>query len=259
MRSRWLTETKVMPLKKSKPSRCDFMFWTAHSTAWESSPSFPCSCSYSQCQFSQRTWASLEAAVWAFSGGIFEFSASSPYPEGASNEPVSIVYVYAGVGVTKWEWPSNWQWSHSVSVVLMVRSQPAGSAGDPGRQERHSQTKGMPLIRQRCCWHQGRACPTNTKCHPGSTVSRSPDVCYLGKAHFMAKINNEMSSTSIPPSLFCVSGEITANGALPDSELHKPERMEIPPQGFRSQRAVQTLQTSALLASSSWPHTDPAV
>lgn len=115
MRSRWLTETKVMPLKKSKPSRCDFMFWTAHSTAWESSPSFPCSCSYSQCQFSQRTWASLEAAVWAFSGGIFEFSASSPFPEGASNEPVSIVYVYAGVGVTKWEWPSNWQWSHCVS------------------------------------------------------------------------------------------------------------------------------------------------
>lgn len=122
----------------------------------------------------------------------------------------------------------------------MVRSQPAGSAGDPGRQERHSQTEGMPLIRQRGCWHQGRACPTNMKCHPGSTVSRSPDVCYLGKAHFMAKINNEMSSTSIPPSLFCVSGEITANGALPDSELHKPERMEIPPQGFRSQRAVQT-------------------
>ena len=69
---------------------------------------------------------------------LWIFLASSPYLEGASNEPVSIVYVYAGVGATKWEWPSNWQWSHSVSVVITVRSQPAGSAGDPGRQERHS-------------------------------------------------------------------------------------------------------------------------
>ena len=141
----------------------------------------------------------------------------------------------------------------------MVRSQPASSAGDPGRQERHSQTEGMPLIRQRGCWHQGRTCPTKYEVSPSSTVSRSPDVCYLGKAHFMAKINNEMSSMSIPSSLFRVSGETTANGALPDSDLYKPECVEVPLQGFRSQGAVQTLQTSALLATSSWPHTDPAV
>lgn len=117
----------------------------------------------------------------------------------------------------------------------MVRSQPAGSAGDPGRQERHSQTEGMSLIRQRGCWHQGRTCPTKYEVLPSSTVSRSRDVCYLGKAHFMAKINNEMSSTSIPSSLFRISGETTANGALPDSDRHKPECVEVPPQGFRSQ------------------------
>ena len=147
----------------------------------------------------------------------------------------------------------------TVSVVIMVRSQPASSAGDPGRQERHSQTEGMSLIRQRGCWHQGRTCPTKYEVSPSSTVSRSPDVCYLGKAHFMAKINNEMSSMSIPSSLFHVSGETTANGALPESDLHKPECVEVPLQGFRSQGAVQMLQTSALLATSSWPHTDPAV
>lgn len=138
---RWRTwETKVMPLERANLSKCDSVLWTVHSTAWESSPSFPCPGSWSQCQFSQRIQASLEAAVWAFSGGVFECFSQQAISWAALNEPVSTVYVYAGVGVTKREWPWNLQRSHSVSAVIMVRSQPAGSAGDPGRHERQKES-----------------------------------------------------------------------------------------------------------------------
>lgn len=68
-----------------------------------------------------------------------------------------------------------------------------------------------------------------------------------------------MRLTPIPPSLFHVSGEIAANRALHGSVLHNEEPTELPPKGFKSPGAAQMLQTSALLATSCQPHTEPAV
>lgn len=51
-------------------------------------------------------------------------------------------------------------------------------------------------------------------------MRRPRDVCDLRKAHFIAKINDEMRLTPIPPPLFHVSRETAVNGALHDSVLH---------------------------------------
>lgn len=90
-------------------------------------------------------------------------------------------------------------------------------------------------------------------------MRRPPDVHYLRKAQFRAKLNNEMRLTPIPPTPFHVSGETATNGALQDSVLHNQKPTEVPPWGFKSRGAPQMLQTSALLASSCQPHAEPAV
>lgn len=77
------------------------------------------------------------------------------------------------------------------------------------------------------------------KCHSGSSVRRPPDVCDLRKAHLIAKINDEMSWTPIPPPLFHDSRETAANRAVHGSVLHNQKSIAVPPWGFKSQEATQ--------------------
>lgn len=66
--------------------------------------------------------------------------------------------------------------------------------------------KAMLLIRRGTFGTEGVSAQQNMKHHPSSSMRRPPDVCYLRKAHFRAKLNNEMKLTPIPPTLFHVSG-----------------------------------------------------
>lgn len=122
-----------------------------------------------------------------------------------------------------------------MSAVTGARSQAGNTAGDPGSHGRHREPgrRRSPSLGRGVPGTKGVSAQPNIKCHPRSTARRSPDVCYLRKAHSVAKIN-KMRLTPIPPSLLCVPREIAGHGALCDSELRNHMHREAPPQGFAS-------------------------
>ena len=61
-----------MPLERANLSKCDSVLWTVPLDCLGIQSQLPLPLLLEPCQFSQRIQASLEAAVWAFSGGAFE-------------------------------------------------------------------------------------------------------------------------------------------------------------------------------------------
>lgn len=166
---RWRTwETKVMPLERANLSKCDSVLWTVHSTAWESSPSFPCPCSWSQCQFSQRIQASLEAAVWAFSGGVFECFSQQAISWGCFKwTSLHSVCVCRG-GCNKEGMTLKFA-TKSLCVSCHHGEKPASQLGRGPRETRKTKRvrlKEISLIMQRGHWHQGSICSTKYEVSP---------------------------------------------------------------------------------------------
>lgn len=155
-----------MPLKKSKPSRCDGAFWNCSLHCLGIQSKLPLlMLFYSQCQFLSEDMGIFRSCCVGFLWrDLWSFQPAAHSPEGASNEPVSIVYVYAGVGVTKWEWPQT-RGSHWASCPHGKKPASRFSRGSRETGE-HSQTEGMPLTSRGGCWHQGGPYSTNMKCHP---------------------------------------------------------------------------------------------
>lgn len=185
MRSRWLTETKVMPLKEqTQQVWLHVLNCSLHCLGIQSK--LPCSCSYSQCSVLSEDMGIFRSCCVGFLWRTLSFQPAAHSLRVLRRTTVSIVYVYVGwcnkMGVT-----FQIERSHCVSC-LMVRSQPAGSAGIQGDRRGTARLEGMPLIRQRGCWHQGRACPTTYEVQPlQAALWAGPLMRYLGRPIFTVK------------------------------------------------------------------------